>query len=104
MYFRLNVRLAACNTNRNMSRHTHVIICHLSVFQQLLLKKAINTQLLSLINNVPKPEVNVKIEFVTDAEKFEQAIKANFGTFKRVEEKEASCEVTLPVLATCHLP
>ena len=62
-------------------------------FQQLLLKKCITTQLLSLINNVPKPEVNVKIEFVTDPDKFKQAVKSNFGTFKRTEDREAGGEV-----------
>ena len=51
----------------------------------LLLKKNISTQLVSLINNTPKPEVNVKIEFDTDTEKFQKAVDENFGGFKKLD-------------------
>ena len=58
-----------------------------------MLKKAMCTQLLSLINNTPKPEVNVKIEFTTDADRFEAALKENFGAFKKVDGAKEASEV-----------
>ena len=49
----------------------------------LSFKKLIMTQLLSLVNNLPKPDVSVKIEFHTDVAKFEQSLKDSFGTFTK---------------------
>lgn len=46
------------------------------------------TQLLSLINNTPKPDVNIKIEFSTDDEKFQKGLDDNFGTFKKADDKD----------------
>ena len=63
------------------------------MFQLLLLKKTISTQLVSLVSNTPKPDVNVKIEFDTDTEKFQQALNENFGRFKKLDsgkEREVS--------------
>ncbi|KAL1459096.1 hypothetical protein WDU94_011104 [Cyamophila willieti] len=45
----------------------------------LALKKHVSNQLLNLINNTPKPDVDVTFQFVTDGEKFKQAVKATFG-------------------------
>lgn len=58
-----------------------------SALQLLLMKKTISSQLLSLINNTPNPEVNVNIEFKTDAADFETAVKKTFGSFKKEENK-----------------
>lgn len=41
----------------------------------LTLKKVVGTQLLNLINNTPKPEVNTALEFETNVEKFSEAVK-----------------------------
>lgn len=41
----------------------------------LTLKKVVGTQLLNLINNTPKPDVNVILEFETNLEKFAESIK-----------------------------
>ena len=41
----------------------------------LSLKRTVGAQLLNLINNTPKPEVNTCIELETDIDKFEAAVK-----------------------------
>ncbi|KAI5739680.1 hypothetical protein M8J77_022099 [Diaphorina citri] len=45
----------------------------------LSLKKHVGNQLLNLINNTPKPDTDVTFQFVTDADKFKQAVKSTFG-------------------------
>lgn len=59
-----------------------------SGLQLLLMKKVIISQLMSLLSTIPKSEVDVHIEFNTNAEEFEKAIKKNFGSFKKEEEEE----------------
>lgn len=63
------------------------ILEHGNCAEILSMKKLIASQLLSLINNTPKPDVNINIEFVTDNEKFETAVREWFGTFKKEEVK-----------------
>lgn len=63
------------------------ILEHGNCSEILSMKKLIASQLLSLINNTPKPDVNINIEFLTDSEKFEHAVKEWFGTFKKEEVK-----------------
>lgn len=41
----------------------------------LTLKNVVGTQLLNLINNTPKPDVNVALEFETNLEAFADAVK-----------------------------
>ncbi|KAK2170524.1 hypothetical protein LSH36_2g03012 [Paralvinella palmiformis] len=65
------------------------ILEHGNCSEILSMKKLIASQLLSLINNTPKPDVNINIEFLTDSEKFEHAVKEWFGTFKKEEVKES---------------
>ncbi len=62
------------------------ILEHASGAELLSIKKLITMQLMSLINNTPKPDVNVKIEFTTDAAKFEEAINTTFGSFVKQDE------------------
>ena len=50
----------------------------------LTMKKLVCTQLLYLINNTPKPDINFKIEFDTDASKYEDSINKSFGDFLKV--------------------
>ena len=64
------------------------IIEHGSGAEILSMKKMIKLQLMSLINNTPKPDVNVRINFHTDQEKFEEAITETFGTFLKVEDED----------------
>ncbi|XP_064636652.1 brain tumor protein-like [Lineus longissimus] len=52
-----------------------------------MMKSMISSQLLSLINNTPKGDANTSIEFVSSAEKFEDAVKKNFGQFKKEPER-----------------
>lgn len=47
----------------------------------LTLKKVVGTQLLNLINNTPKPDVNVSLEFDTNFDKFAEVVKVSFITF-----------------------
>ncbi|KAL0273388.1 UNVERIFIED_CONTAM: hypothetical protein PYX00_006065 [Menopon gallinae] len=48
----------------------------------LTLKNVVGTQLLNLINNTPKPDVNVALEFETNLDAFAEAVKVHFGKFK----------------------
>lgn len=50
-----------------------------STVEMLAMKKIIADQLLSLINNTPKLDTNVQLQFNTDPEKFEQAMLKAFG-------------------------
>ncbi|XP_063236681.1 brain tumor protein isoform X2 [Bacillus rossius redtenbacheri] len=73
-------------------KFTSRLLEHGSPPEVLSLKKMVGAQLLYLINNTPKSEVSTTIEFVTDIEKFEAAVKATFGSFKAdasVTPKEA---------------
>ena len=56
-----------------------------SGLQLLLMKKLVSSYLISLINKTPNPEVNINIEFKTDAALFQAAIKETFGSFKKEE-------------------
>ena len=51
--------------------------------QLMLLKKMIKSQLLYLINNTPKPDVNINIEFYTDTNVFQNAVEKSFGSFHK---------------------
>ena len=64
------------------------ILEHGSGAELLSMKKMIKLQLMSLINNTPKPDVNVRINFHTDQEKFEESITKTFGTFLKVEDED----------------
>ena len=63
------------------------IVEHGSAAELLSMKKMIRMQLMSLINNTPKPDVNIKINFHTDQDKFEEAITKTFGSFLKVGRK-----------------
>jgi hypothetical protein len=51
-----------------------------------MMKGRISAQLLSLINNTPKGDANTCIEFVSNPGKFEEAVRKNFGQFKKEPE------------------
>ena len=63
------------------------ILEHGNILEVLLMKKLVSSQLLSLINNCPKPEVSYTLDFITDTDKFSEAIKLNFGTIDKGETK-----------------
>ena len=52
----------------------------------LLQKRVVTTQLLSLINNTPKDDTNINIKFVSDKDKFTDAVKKYFGSFQLHEK------------------
>ncbi|GAB6020299.1 hypothetical protein CHUAL_003013 [Chamberlinius hualienensis] len=51
----------------------------------LLLKSVVGSQLLSLINNTPKPDVSIGLHFETDPLKFETVLKDTFGDFRKID-------------------
>ena len=65
---------------------TERILEHGNGVEVLSLKKHISIQLLMLLNNIPRPEPSVKIEFHTDIDKFGAMMKMAFGRFKRPDE------------------
>ena len=58
-----------------------------SGLQLMLMKKMILSQLLRLINNTPKPDVNINIEFHTDSKVFQDAVENAFGSFTKESPK-----------------
>jgi len=69
-------------------KFTSQLLEHGNTVEILSLKRVVGAQLLHLINNTPKPEVNTSIEFETDIKKFEAAVKVciptasgNFNTY-----------------------
>lgn len=74
-------------------KFTERLLKHGSPVEIALMKKAVSSQLLSLINNTPSVEPNTKILFDTNAAKFEGAVKETFGTFKKDEVKVSDDEI-----------
>jgi len=68
-------------------KFTERILKNGNSLQMILMKKHITSQLLSLINNAPKPEVNINMEFHTDSHIFQEAIKCSFGSFQKEESQ-----------------
>ena|SRR6218665_3684233 len=66
-------------------KFTERVLKNGNMVEVLLMKKNIRQQLLTLLNNIPRPEVNVKIEFVTDSDHFRRSVKEAFGHFKKSE-------------------
>ena len=66
---------------------TEHILNNGSGLQLLLMKKLISSYLILLINKTPNPEVNINIEFKTDAAAFKAAIKETFGSLKKEESR-----------------
>ena len=61
-------------------KFTSQLLEHGNTVEILSLKRVVGAQLLHLINNTPKPEVNTSIEFETDIKKFEAAVKVCIAT------------------------
>jgi hypothetical protein len=61
-------------------KFTSQLLEHGNTVEILSLKRVVGAQLLHLINNTPKPEVNTSIEFETDIKKFEAAVKVCIPT------------------------
>lgn len=60
-------------------KYTNNLLDKGSEQEVLALKRHVGNQLLNLINNTPKPDTDVTFQFVTDSDKFKQAVKAAFG-------------------------
>ena len=52
-----------------------------------MFKKTIQTQIVNVINNTPKTDISINIEFKTNADAFEAAMKQTFGWFVKEEPK-----------------
>lgn len=57
------------------NKFTSRLLEHGSAAEVLSLRQLVSTQLMNLINNTPKPDVNTTLEFVTDMDKFTAAIQ-----------------------------
>lgn len=68
-------------------KFTEHIVNNGSGLQLLLMKKQVSSYLIKQINNAPNPEVNINVEFKTDAAAFEVACKKHFGSFKKEENR-----------------
>ncbi|XP_071124967.1 B-box type zinc finger protein ncl-1-like isoform X2 [Mytilus edulis] len=64
------------------------VLKHGNGLQLLMMKKMIMSQLLKLINNTPKADVNVNIEFHTDGKVFQDAVVNSFGSFTKETPKQ----------------
>uniref|UniRef100_A0A1B6H495 Uncharacterized protein n=1 Tax=Cuerna arida TaxID=1464854 RepID=A0A1B6H495_9HEMI len=76
------------------SKFTQRLLEHGSPAEVLCLRQLVSTQLLNLINNTPKPDVNTTLEFVTDMDKFTAAIQATFGHFRKPESPVGTATTT----------
>ncbi|XP_023221259.1 B-box type zinc finger protein ncl-1 [Centruroides vittatus] len=66
-------------------KFTDRLLKHGNTIEILSLKQLVGAQLLYLINNTPKPDINVEITFETNKEKFEEAVKDSFGSLRKPE-------------------
>uniref|UniRef100_A0A1B6L209 RING finger protein 207 n=1 Tax=Graphocephala atropunctata TaxID=36148 RepID=A0A1B6L209_9HEMI len=76
------------------SKFTQRLLEHGSPAEVLCLRQLVSTQLLNLINNTPKPDVNTTLEFVTDMDKFTSAIQTTFGHFRKQESPVGTATTT----------
>ena len=60
---------------------------HGSPTYKAMFKKTIQTQMVNVINNTPKTDISINIEFKTNADAFEAAMKQTFGWFVKEEPK-----------------
>lgn len=63
------------------NKFTSRLLEHGSAAEVLSLRQLVSTQLMNLINNTPKPDVNTTLEFVTDMDKFTAAIQVTSFSF-----------------------
>ncbi|XP_060830287.1 B-box type zinc finger protein ncl-1 [Bombus pascuorum] len=62
-------------------RFTSRLLEHGDAVEILALRRIVGTQLMNLIKNTPKPNVTFSIQFQTDYNQFEKALKEVFGKF-----------------------
>lgn len=67
-------------------KFTERVLEHGNMAEVLAVKKQITRQMLKLINNIPTPHMNIKIEFISDTEKFERVMKSTFGYIQREDD------------------
>ena len=72
-----------------MFRFVERVLQNGSSVEILGLKKLMAGQLMSLINNTPSVDVNIKLEFTTDNEQFTTAVDQYFGHLNEPKEKPA---------------
>lgn len=69
------------------NKFTSRLLEHGSAAEVLSLRQLVSTQLMNLINNTPKPDVNTTLEFVTDMDKFTAAIQVSFSFISENKSK-----------------
>lgn len=78
------------------NKFTSRLLEHGSAAEVLSLRQLVSTQLMNLINNTPKPDVNTTLEFVTDMDKFTAAIQVT--NFYFISENIVQTTVNTPVI------
>jgi len=65
---------------------TERVLEHGNALEILSLKKHIARQLMKLLNNIPTTQMNVKMEFMTDGERFSKMLRATFGYLQKDDD------------------
>ena len=65
---------------------TEHILNNGSALQLMLMKKVVSQRMFGLISNNQSPDFSVNIQFETDRQAFEDALKKTFGHLKKDEE------------------
>ncbi|XP_062577150.1 formin-J-like isoform X1 [Saccostrea cucullata] len=68
-------------------KYTDLLLQHGTGLHFALMKKMISKQLMFLINNTPKPDIHINLDFHSDADAFEKAVDKTFGSFVKEEPK-----------------
>ncbi|KAK3099629.1 hypothetical protein FSP39_007220 [Pinctada imbricata] len=68
-------------------KYTEMVLEHGTGLHVCQTKKLIVNQLISLLNNTPKTDINVNIEFHSNTEVFKEAVARTFGSFVKDEPK-----------------
>lgn len=77
------------------NKFTSRLLEHGSAAEVLSLRQLVSTQLMNLINNTPKPDVNTTLEFVTDMDKFTAAIQVT--SFSFISENKSKYTVIIRI-------
>lgn len=68
-------------------KYTELLLQHGTGLHYALMRKMISAQLMFLINNTPKPDININLDFHSETEAFQEAINKTFGSFVKEEPK-----------------
>lgn len=68
-------------------KYTELLLQHGTGLHYALMRKMISAQLMFLINNTPRPDIHINLDFHSDTEAFQEAINKTFGSFVKEEPK-----------------